>query len=623
MRLLINILLIFIFSGVVIAQQSFDDPSRAIYIMDIAKYVTWSNEKEINTYTIGILEEDSSLYYALSDEVEKRKTLHNKPVEIKLFHQINKIEPLQVLYLHKKSGFNITDVFSKIEGDHTLLISENYPFHKSMLNFIVYKGRKRFELNKIKLEEAGLSVSDLFVAYAVKTRADWQKIYEKTEVELQKEKKVVAKQKNEIAEQKKIIEHQKEQITIQEDSIKMQREKLANLSVEIEEKQKVLKDKLTLIDQQIKAISKQKASIDDQTRMINDQKIILKQQHDDIRKQKRQIKRQNTVLAQQLKEIEKQRLILYFFIIVLALFGVLGYFIFRAYKIKKKANFQLQEKNIAIEKKNKEIARQRDIAEEQRDQIAIQNKQIMDSINYARRIQFAILPDPNAFSDILKHFFILYKPKDVVSGDFYWETKVDNKIIIVAADCTGHGVPGAFMSMLGMTFLNEIVNRDKITQPNKILNRLRKNVIDSLNQEGRDEKVRDGMDIAVCALDKDNDIIQFAGANNPMVLVRNNEVIQLKGDNMPVSIYAKMLSFTNKEINLSKGDNIYIFSDGYADQFGGNSGRKFMKKRLRETFVSIQHLSMQEQKQKLDEIFENWRGQYEQIDDVLIIGLKV
>ena len=285
---------------------------------------------------------------------------------------------------------------------------------------------------------------------------------------------------------------------------------------------------------------------------------------------------------------------------------------------------KVEERTVEIEKSKEELKQQRDIATMHRDQIAAQNKNITDSIHYASRIQSAILPPLELIERILPEFFVLYKPRDIVSGDFYWLLEKDSKIIIAAADCTGHGVPGAFMSMLGIAFLNEIVTKKEIYHPNEILNELKNNVIKSLHQTGRENEAKDGMDIALCTIDMERMMLEFAGAYNPLLLIRKGELIQIKADHMPIGIHSfDTSSFTNNEYPIEKGDSIYLFSDGYVDQFGGPDQRKFMIKNFKNYLLSIQDKNMAEQKELLDQNIENWKGETDQIDDILVVGIKI
>jgi serine phosphatase RsbU (regulator of sigma subunit) len=231
------------------------------------------------------------------------------------------------------------------------------------------------------------------------------------------------------------------------------------------------------------------------------------------------------------------------------------------------------------------------------------------------------MPSLELFSDQLEHF-VLYKPLAIVSGDFYWVSTQDGCQVIISADCTGHGVPGAFMSMLGVTLLNEIVNGKHILMPDQIIENLRQGVIRSLNQVADTESIKDGMDLAVCVVDFNRNLLWFSGANNPLYLIRDKELIHYRADKMPASIHYKMQPFSLHKIDLRIGDIFYIFSDGYADQFGGPNQKKFMSIRLKETLVALSDQPMLKQGEKLNEIFEEWRGDNPQVDDVTFIGIR-
>jgi serine phosphatase RsbU (regulator of sigma subunit)/PAS domain-containing protein len=251
-----------------------------------------------------------------------------------------------------------------------------------------------------------------------------------------------------------------------------------------------------------------------------------------------------------------------------------------------------------------------------------QKKSITDSIQYAKRIQNAILPNHKIMDKYFADHFIYFKPRDIVSGDFYWMTEKNNKLVLVAADSTGHGVPGAFMSMLGISFLNEIVNKHSSLKASTILKELRKLVKSTLAQSGK--STSDGMDIALVVVDKEKMQINYAGAYNPLYIVRNKELLITKADRMPIGSYVTDdKSFTNHEIDIKKGDSLFIFSDGYADQFGGKTNTKFSTKELKKLLTEISDLNAQEQLDILDQKFLEWKGNYKQIDDVLIIGAKI
>lgn len=258
----------------------------------------------------------------------------------------------------------------------------------------------------------------------------------------------------------------------------------------------------------------------------------------------------------------------------------------------------------------------------QKTHIEQQKKSLTDSIEYAKKIQDAVIPEPSNIQNYFADYFILYLPRDIVSGDFYWFGEVENKFVFSVADCTGHGVPGAFMSMLGIRLLNEIVMERQVTEPNEILNQLRAGVINALKQDNESD-TRDGMDMTICTFDKAANKLYFAGAYNSLWIIRGEEVITVKGDRMPVAIYVKLEEFTCQEIDCQPGDRLYMLSDGYADQFGGPDTKKYMSKRLRKKLESISTLPMKKQQEILLKEFYEWKGEMEQIDDVSLMGVQI
>jgi len=273
-----------------------------------------------------------------------------------------------------------------------------------------------------------------------------------------------------------------------------------------------------------------------------------------------------------------------------------------------------QKQKLTIEKQKNEVVYQKEIVEEK-------NREITDSITYAQRIQSAILPPNKLIKEHLANSFILYKPKDIVAGDFYWLEVFEGKILFAVADCTGHGVPGAMVSVICNNGLNRSVREHQLNDPAKILDKTREIVIQEF--EKSEEEVQDGMDIALCAL-KGN-TLTYAGANNPLWIIRKNatEVEEIKADKQPIGKYGKPEPFTSNQVTVQPGDSIYLFSDGFVDQFGGEKGKKFKPANLRKLLLSVQDQSMEKQMELLDEAFETWRGDLEQIDDVCMIGVRV
>ncbi|MBI5219878.1 MAG: tetratricopeptide repeat protein [Bacteroidia bacterium] len=393
-------------------------------------------------------------------------------------------------------------------------------------------------------------------------------------------------------------------------------------------------------------------------------------------KKQKEIELKESQLAKKDIEVKQQRTQKLAFIGGFILMLILSVVIFKSYRDKKKANIllekqkhEIEEKNDELNQQNAEIAAQRDEIEAQRDLVTKQKNEIelihselTDSIYYAERIQKAVLPGEEYISSLLNNeyrltnaelrsetsnsspecsrrvklqtsnFFILFKPKDIVSGDFYWLAKRNNWLLIAVADCTGHGVPGAFMSMLGISFLNEIIAREDIQTASHVLDELRQYVIKSLQQKGVSGEQKDGMDIAFCALNVKTLEMQYAGANNPLYIIETGEspvstVREIRPDKMPVAIHENMPPFTNHVIQLQTGDTIYLMSDGYADQFGGPKGKKFYEKQLKEMLTVNSHLSMEEQEKILNNTIEDWMSnygeKYEQTDDITILGIII
>jgi serine phosphatase RsbU (regulator of sigma subunit)/HAMP domain-containing protein len=278
-----------------------------------------------------------------------------------------------------------------------------------------------------------------------------------------------------------------------------------------------------------------------------------------------------------------------------------------------------------VVERTEEVVKQKEEIELKTKELEILFKQVTDSIHYAKRIQEAILPPNNLVKQILPESFVLYKPKDIVSGDFYWIDKKNEWCYFAAVDCTGHGVPGAFMSIVGYNLLKDILKNTDRTQPSIIMDKMNDGVANTLHTNTTSGKqTKDGMDMTLCALNYDTLELQFSGAFNPLYIIRGNELIQYKADKFPVGMFiGEKQNFTNHSIQLQKGDSIYIFSDGYADQFGGPKGKKFMAGNFRQLLSDVSKLPIERQKTMLNQTIEEWRGNLEQVDDILIIGVKV
>jgi len=317
-------------------------------------------------------------------------------------------------------------------------------------------------------------------------------------------------------------------------------------------------------------------------------------------------------------DVAQTKLIKNGFIIGFVLILIITFIIYSRYQLKQKANQKL-------ELQKQEIIRQHNELNTAYSQIETKNKDITDSIKYAKRLQEAILPTVEFERTFNSNGFIFYKPKDIVSGDFYWMWKNENLIYIAAVDCTGHGVPGAFMSIVGNNLLNQAVKEHHLVQPSKILDEVNKGVTETLRQYEEESNVKDGMDIALCCLNTDTLELQYAGAFNPIWVITGGQLNELKGDKFPIGAFIgeKVNFFKNNSIQLKKGDQFYMFTDGYADQFGGEKGKKYKYRQMQEQLMLNSLKTMPEQRAILEKNFSAWIGDLEQVDDILVMGIKV
>jgi tetratricopeptide (TPR) repeat protein len=382
--------------------------------------------------------------------------------------------------------------------------------------------------------------------------------------------------------------------------------------------------------------------------------IYSDEEHKQIQKEtKYQVdKKQKEIETQRIKQEAEQKDMrnkMYLLLGGLGAMLLLAFVLFRNYKQKTKANNILQAQKKQIEIAKEEIEAQRDLVMEKNELILAAKKEIEDSIIYAKNIQHAVLPSDQFRAEILPEHFIFWRPRNIVSGDFFWMKKLKNFVVITIADCTGHGVPGAFMSMLGLMFLNEIVTTRSLDSSGLILNKLREKIKTSLHQSGKEGEAKDGMDISFFIIDTDTYELQYSGAFNPLYVVREKSKVQdvskietdgikacysldescnavlfeIKADRQPIAIYSYEKPFTTNIFQLENGDCIYSFTDGYPDQFGGEEGKKLNAKRFKELFLRIYQQPIPEQYNLVDKNFYEWMGSMEQVDDVLLMGLKI
>lgn len=478
----------------------------------------------------------------------------------------------------------------------------------------------------------------LYTRKLIKEKEHLEEIVKQRTTEIRHKNAELEQQKEEILTQNELLQHQKKEIQTQNEELQVQKEKIENQADELEIKNKEL-EKLSIVASETEnavIIMDDKGNFEwinasftrmfgytlDELKTIRGNNIIGKNTNEKIKSHITKCINDKVSVVYEFPFRTKSENELWVQTTLTPILNETG-------EISKLV--AIDSDITALKEAEQEIAKQRDIAEAQRDQISKQKEEITDSIHYASRIQTALIPPDELFDEVLKEYFILFKPRDIVSGDYYWLRKVGIYTIVVAADCTGHGVPGAFMSMLGIAFLNEIITGIKDIKANLILNQLREKVKTSLRQTGGEGTSKDGMDIALYVIDETSNYLQFAGAYNPLYIIRNGELEQIKADKMPIGIHIKEKeTFTNNEYQLEKGDCLYTFSDGYPDQFGGEKGKKFMSKRFKNLLIEISQKTMTEQHQILDNTIEEWKAhkqsdgrQYEQVDDILVIGVRI
>jgi len=408
-------------------------------------------------------------------------------------------------------------------------------------------------------------------------------------------------------------------------------EKIQDLEVrssQLEEKTSDFLSKIATLDEENKIIALLAKVNED---ALKQEKMLKEQKAQELELQKKEslIKE-----AASRAEIEKKNAITIGLIFGLIFLAAIAFLILNRYQQKRKANLQLARQNQEITEQKEEISSQKERLEEQKSQLERTNRQITDSIDYAKRIQNALLSSRIKISTLLPESFILFRPKAVVSGDFYWIKEKNGSILFAAADCTGHGIPGAFMSIVSNNVLNDITAQQATTNPGEILKMASDQIIERLQDkeaqvvESSDGtkiewEVKDGMDIALCSLKKDSLQLQYAGAHNPLYLIRDGELTEYRGDRLFIGNTTESTVFKTHDISLKKGDMLYVFSDGFADQRGGPENKKFYYQPFQDMLLEIHKKSMEEQQTHLDKVLADWMGNHEQIDDVIIFGVRI
>ena len=628
---------------------------KSEFILVLTSYISWPNEAELDTFRIGILGADK--VYSMLGMKADLDTLKNKPVSVEHYRRTRDVRPVQVLFVGDERQTVLKQVFRRFKDKPVLIITDsaaNYDY--TMLN-LLSKGMagKPFEVNKANIDNAGLTLS--YEILYVGGREDDLRLVVQEALRLRDElasnldslQNELTERQEELAETSLKLENRTAEIGHLNQAVDQQTEQLGNLSDDVDLKQMDLEDKIRLLGSQEARIQEKEQEIFDlnkriskEEKAISAQTRILDERYKKSAKQQLLIQEQEDKIKVQSAHIEQQRLLLIFFLILSVLILTMIFTIYRAYRVKKRANRILREKNSIIQDQNKAISNQKEEIEAQRDQlqdinrkIERQNENIRASISYGLTIQQAILPDMKEIERMFESF-ILYYPKDIVSGDFYWFSNLgrnrtgDQTIFIAAVDCTGHGVPGAFLSMIGSRMLSAIVNESKVRETDTILELMDKRLRHALNQPRSEND--DGMDICLCKIirkdvQKEQDqpvYLSFSGAKRSLFLKREGREVEIiKGDRRTTGGgHFNPNPFSKHELSLQKGDRIYLTTDGLMDQHSP-SRKKFRSKRFVEFLNRYGNLPMNEQQARLDKELHAYRSNENQTDDITVMGLKL
>jgi serine phosphatase RsbU (regulator of sigma subunit) len=583
-RLLLLIVLLFAAFGNVVSQsQSQADKKRILLktalIYKFTQNVFWPNEDQMKEFVIVVIA-SPKLTEAVSMIPKVKKFRDRVPIRVVSVKNINDMPACQMLVIDGSRDENYWALYSKIRAKKVLMVAENMTdFKKSMISFTQIGDNIKYITNRTKLEESGLAIKKALYEGAIQKEGEWKSIIEKMQDIVKNGSKTLDKSdvKQMLSAYKDLEEQKKENEA-----------KLARVSDSLNTYSAKLNAKIA--EEEI--VSKR---IEEQERKAEQLDKVIKQKEVDINEKDKTLK-------------DKDRVIL--IIAALSLLGI----ILLLFSIR--SNNQRRKANKLLSQQKSEIERQKHLVDEKQ-------KEILDSINYAKRIQTALMANSKMMNENLPEHFVFFKPKDIVAGDFYWASPVEDGFVYITADSTGHGVPGAFMSLLNISKLNDAINKNK-SRPDLVLNEVKDGIIKALNPEGSQEESKDGMDAILCKLDHKNMKLQYAAANNSFCIIRGRDVITCKADKMPVGkSHDDSSRFTFNELQLERGDMIYTFTDGYGDQFGGPEGKKFKHKNLRDVLLEVSALPVVKQKEIIANRFEDWKGDLEQVDDVLIIGVRV
>ncbi len=628
---------------------------KSEFIVLLTSHVTWPEEAEMDTFRIGILGADK--VYSMLGMKTDLDTLKNKPVSVEHFRRTRDVRPVHVLFLGKEKQAALKKVFKRFKDEPVLIITDsamNYDY--TMLNLLSKSmDGKPFEINKANIDNAGLSLS-YRIMYVGGREDDLRLLVQESERlrgelagNLDSIQNVLSDRQEELAETSHKLEQRTAEINDLNKAINQQTEQLSNLTDDVDLRQMDLQEKIRFLGSQEERIQEKEQEIiemnediSQKEKRISAQWRSLDERYKESAKQQLLIEEQDEKINSQIQLIEKQKLLLIFFIILSLLIISMIFLIYRAYRVKKRANRILREKNRIIQEQNKAISNQKEEIESQRDllqdvnrKIERQNENIKASISYGLTIQQAILPDLKEIERMFESFVLFY-PKDIVSGDFYWLSNLgrnragDETIFIAVIDCTGHGVPGAVLSMIGSRMLSAIVNESKVRETDTILELMDKRLRHALNQPRSENN--DGMDICLCKIirkdarkQKDQPVyLSFSGAKRSLFLKREGREVEIiKGDRRTTGGgHFNPNPFSKNELALQKGDRIYLTTDGLMDQHSP-SRVKYRSKRFVHFLNRCGNLPMDEQQARLDEELHDYMSDENQTDDITVMGLKL
>ncbi|MEQ8624517.1 MAG: YfiR/HmsC family protein [Vicingaceae bacterium] len=599
------LILLFIIFNTLVNAQPVNTVARvkAGFIGNFYHYVDWPEGAVKDTFRLAILQEEDLAETMTAISARHHYGDEKLPIKVSLIQNLDKATSFNMVYANNNSGYKPERLFNAIGDSPTLLITENYDFKTTMINFITVDSRIKFQVNILKIESRNIVVDNTIIQNSNNdvNQEEWQKLLKNLRSELNSQaednenlSKQIAALNAEIEEKTKRVEEKDKELYDIQENIMVQKMKADQLE-----------DRLKLNEE---IIEQKQASI-----VRSDKK--LKSQIAELEKAKEEYAEVQKNMSETKESLDIQKKFTIAAAIIALLIAILLFYSYKSFVKQKKLG-------AIINKQKEETEAQRDAIQKQHVQLEEKTKEITDSINYAKRIQEAILPPISFVKENLPNSFIFYQPKDIVAGDFYWMEAEDDYSVFAAADCTGHGVPGAMVSVICSNALNRSVREFKLTKPGKVLDKTLEIVLEKF--EKSEEEVKDGMDIAICTFEKQTGKLLYAGANNPLWIVRknSNEIEEYKADKQPIGSYLKHVPFNTHETILKEGDTAYIFSDGYSDQFGGKIGKKFKSVNFKQLLIAIHEKPMHEQRELIEKNFYDWMGNYEQLDDVCVIGFR-